>query len=512
MSRIQNATRNIYFGYIGSFVTILLGFISRTIFIHTLGVTYLGVNGLYTNVLSALSLAELGMGTAMNYSLYKPVASKDYEKIKSLMHLYKKAYMWIALIVTIMGIILVPFLKYIIKDPGSITLNELKIYYLIFLFNTVSTYFVAYKYSLVNAEQKGYIQTNINTVTTLISVIAQIMIMLIYKNFLLYLLAGGIIGVVQKIYVSIYLNKLYPYLLDKNSKKLSKEEIEPIKNNIKALILHKIGEVSVFQTDNIIISSFINVTTVGVLLNYNLIISSVGVFISVIFNSVISGFGNLIATENRHRQYEIFNIYRFMGFWIYGFCSLAFIILLSPFITLWIGKEMLIQSSVIYLIIINYYLLGQRIILNNFKTAAGIFSQDKYISIIEAVVNLGLSIILVKLIGLEGVFVGTICSGLVASFTRPYIVYKAIFDRSVFAYYKDSIIYIMSILFSFFILEFIKRRLLIDINYISFTKMFLLVLTIPNIIFYIFFRKRNEFKYLSKYIQTILQKLSKRGK
>jgi len=149
MGRIENAERNIFFGIIGNIVSFILGFISRTVFIHNLSVTYLGVNGLYTNILSVLSLAELGIGTAMNYSLYKPVAENNYETIKTLMQLYKKIYRIIAIIITVAGLILLPFLKFIIKDPGNISQNELFLYYLIFLFNTVSTYFVSYKYSLV---------------------------------------------------------------------------------------------------------------------------------------------------------------------------------------------------------------------------------------------------------------------------------------------------------------------------------------------------------------------------
>lgn len=511
MSRIQNATRNIFFGYIGSMITILLGFLSRTVFIYTLGVTYLGINGLYTNLLSTLSLAELGIGTAMNYSLYKPVAKQDLEKIKALMNLYRKAYLGIAFIITISGLVLVPFLKYIIKDPGDISINDLTIYYLIFLFNTVSTYFVSYKYSLVNAEQKGYIQTNINTVTSIINAIAQVVILLIYKNFLLSLLVTGAIGLVQKIYVNIYLNKLYPYLLDKNIRKLSKEEVKPIKTNIKALIYHKFGEVSIYQTDNIIISTFINVTTVGLISNYNLIITSINGFTNAIFNSVISGFGNLIATESKAKQYYIFKIYRFMGFWVFGFSSIAFAILLSPFISLWIGEDMILPKSVIYLIVINYYFMGERVIVNNFKTAAGVFDQDKYISIIESVVNLVLSVILVKIMGLEGVYIGTICSGLVASSTRPYIVCRTVFNINVSEYYKDSLFYALTVLLSFLILDFIKTKVFIYNTIITFVVMIIFVILIPNMMFFIIYRKKEEFKYVLEHLTLIVHKLKLRN-
>lgn len=502
MSRVNNATKNIFFGYIGNIVTIIISFISRTAFIYTLGATYLGVNGLYTNVLSVLSLAELGIGTAMNYSLYKPIADKDHERIKSLMNVYKKAYTSIAIIVSVMGLILVPFLKYIIKDPGSIGINDLRIYYLIFLFNTVTTYFIAYKYSLVNAEQKSYIQTNINAMTTLITSIFQIIILYVFKSFLLYLLTSAVIGLIQKIYVNKYLNELYPYLLDKDIEDLPEVESIIIKRNIKALIFHKIGDVSVHQTDNILISSFINVTTVGLVSNYNLIITSITGFTNIIFNSVVSGFGNLIATEKVDKQYFIFKVYRFLGFWIYGFSSIAFIILLTPFIELWIGKTMVIENVVIYLVIINYYFTGHRIVINNFKTASGIFDADKYISIIQAVVNLVVSIILVRRIGLTGIYIGTICSGLISSFTRPFIVYKAVFNKSAYEYYKDSIIYIIVISFSLITLEIIKRRLIIGNSVISFIIMTVLVVSIPNIIFYIFFRNREEFNYLVELIKT----------
>lgn len=502
MGRIENASRNIFFGYLGNSVTILLGFISRTIFIYTLGVTYLGVNALYTNVLSVLSLAELGIGTAMNYSLYKPVAERDYEKIKALMRLYKRAYRVIALIVAIIGLLLVPFLKYIIKDPGNIGIIDLMIYFLLFLFNTVSTYFVSYKYSLVNAEQKGYIQLNINAITTLITGVAQIIILLLYKNFLLYLLAAAVIGLIQKIYVNIYLNRLYPYLLDKNVRKLSKEETAPVKKNIVALIYHKIGEVSIYQTDNIIISLFINITTVGIISNYNLIITSVSGFINIIFNSIASSFGNLVATENTDKQFQTFKIYRFLGFWIYGFSSVAFLTLLSPFITLWIGKKMLITDIVIYLIIANYYFLGHRIVINNFKIAAGIFDADKYVSITQAIVNLVLSIVMVKLIGLPGVYFGTICSGLVSTFIKPRIVYRMAFNVNVWDYYKDSLRFIAVIGFAVILLEPLKRTLLVDVTLTTFSIMVACVIVIPNALFYVFFRNRYEYGYLKDILKV----------
>ncbi len=476
----------------------IIQFLSRTIFISTLGIAYLGVNGLYTNVLSVLSLADLGISTAMNYSLYKPVASNDIEFIKRLMKYYQRAYWMIAIVISGFGIALIPLIPLIVKNPGLISNSELIVYYLIFLFNTVSSYFVAYKYSLVNAEQKNYIQTNIQTITTVVTVFFQIIVLFVFKSFLGYLVIGASVNLVQKIFVNSYLNRLYPYLTCKDVKPLSKSERFPIKSNIKALIYHKIGSVSIHQTDNIIISSFINVATVGLISNYNMLMTSINSFINIIFNSVISGFGNLIASENKEHQYMVFKAYRFLGFWVYGFSTLAFYVLMNPFIELWIGKEMLISKDVIILILVNYYFLGHRIVIGNFKTAAGIFEDDKYIAILQAVVNLVVSVILVQSMGLIGVYIGTIVSGLLSTLTKPFIVYRRVFDRSGWEYYKDSIIYILSILVSLFILQWMQNQYLAIVNWSNFVMLMIVVTLIPNMIFFALFHRRIEFQYLSR--------------
>jgi len=502
MGRVDNAVRNVFFGIVGNILTLLLGFILRTVFIHALGVTYLGVNGLYTNVLSVLSLAELGIGTAMNYSLYKPAADNDYEKIKSLMQLYKHLYRVIAIIVAILGLILLPFLTHFIKDPGTISINKLYLFYLIFLFNTVSTYFVSYKTSLVNAHQKYYIQSNINVISLFIVLISQIIVLTIFHNYLFYILTAAILGLIQKIYSNRYYNRLYPYLLDKKMIELPKEDKDQIKKNAIALIYHKIGEISINQTDYIIISSFISIATVGLLTNYNLIITSIIGIVNIIFNSVRSGFGNLIATENKEKQYLLFKVYRFLAFWMYSFVIVALLILTTPFITLWIGKDMTIHYSVLLIIMIDYYFKGYRTVLDNFKSAAGIFEADKYISMLQGAVNLVVSILLVKLIGLEGVFIGTVLSGLIANFTKPFIIYKVIFNKKVETYYKDSIRYTFALSVVYGILIFIKNNILSEITIRSFIIMLFFVIIIPNLCFYLFFSRREEFQYLFSIIKS----------
>ncbi len=506
MGRIQHAAKNIAFGYIGNITSTVLGFVLRTVFIMKLDATLLGINGLYTGVLTMLSLAELGIGTALNYSLYAPVARKDYEKIKSYMLFYKKAYRVIAGIVACIGIILIPFLKYFIKNPGEYGMKELTVYYLIFLFNTVSTYFVAYKYSLVNAEQKNYIQTNVLTITKLVTTVLQLIVLLLTSNFLLYLLTAAAVELIQKIYVNHYLNKRYPYLKEKDVKPLEKEETDEIVSKTKALVCHRVGDVARLQTDSIIISSFIQVSLVGIVDNYTMVINSISGFVNIIFNSVISTFGNLIATESREKQYEIFKVYRFVANWIYGLSAIGFFILLSPLIYLLWGEEWMLGTGVIGLILIDYYFKGDRIVLSNFKTAAGVFEQDKYLALIQGAVNLVISIVLVQYIGLAGIYVGTIVSGLIANITKPFIIYRVCFEKSPGEYFKDmgKQLVIMAIILGIVLPA--SNFILNQITILTFVVVGLMIIVVYNIIFIVVFRKTREFNYLWKIIRGKLRR------
>lgn len=496
MGRVQSAVRNIVFGQIGNLITQLLGFILRTVFIAHLGDTLNGINALYTSILSVLSMAELGVGTALNYSLYKPVAGRDIEKIKSYMQLYKKAYRIIGIVIAALGLAISPFLPYLVKQPEGVGVRDLTLYYFIFLFNTVSTYFVAYKYSLVNAEQKNYIQTNIITVTKMITVTLQIIVILTTGNFYAYLLTAAAVELLQKIFVSFYLNRKYPYLREKNVEKLSKEETGEIITKTKALMFHKVGDVARLQTDSMIISGFINVTLSGFVDNYNMVLNSVANVVNIIFNSVLSSFGNLIATESRQKQYQLFKVYRFAACWIYGFSAIGFSLLLTPLIYLWLGEEKVLAFTVVICILIDYYFKGDRIVLSNFKTAAGVFEQDKYLALIQGVVNLVISIVLVQRIGLVGVYVGTIVSGLIANITKPVIIYKVILDKPVKGYFADSVKYIAVMLVTFGLLLFVKSRIMGTVTILSFGAMFITICIVFNGIFLLLFGRTEEFAYL----------------
>lgn len=504
MSRTRYAVKNIAFGYLSNIVITILGFVLRTVFIYKLDRTLLGVNGLYTNILSVLSLADLGLGTAMNFSLYEPVANKEYKKIAAYMQVFKNAYRIIAIVVAVLGLALVPFLRYIIKDAGNISLEQLQFYYIIFLVNIVSSYLVTYKYSLANAEQKTYIQTNITTITKLITVILQIISLLVWSNFTIYLLTQMAVELGQKIFVNVYLNRKYPYLQESSDYEISKEEKSTIFRNVKALLLHKIGDVARFQTDNIIISAFISVALVGIVDNYNLVITSIAGFVNIIFNSVLASLGNLVATENKSKQYSIFKTYRFLGAWIYGFSAVGFWVLLTPLINLLWGKEFILEVGVVGLILVDYYFKGLRIVLTNYKTAAGIFAEDKYIALIQGAVNLVISVALVNKLGLVGVYVGTVISGLIANLFKPHLIYRKCFDVSVWEYYKDSIKYIASSVLILMISLVIRNRFIDVSTWGGFICMAAVITVLYNAAYLLLFHRNQSFNYLLGTVKRIV--------
>jgi O-antigen/teichoic acid export membrane protein len=356
---------------------------------------------------------------------------------------------------------------------------------------------VAYKYSLINAEQKNYIQTNIITITKIITVFFQIIVVVVTKNFYLFLLTDAAIQLIQKIFVSRFLDNMYPYLKEKNVEKLSKEESDTVWTKTKALVFHKVGDVARLQTDAIIISSFIEVAMAGVVDNYNMIISTVSNFVNIIFNSVISSFGNLIATESKEKQFSMFKVYRFFASWVYGFSCVGFMVLITPLIRIWLGDAWILAPAAVYCILIDYYFKGDRIVLSNFKTAAGVFEQDKYLALIQGAVNLVLSIWLIQTpLGITGVYVGTIVSGLIANITKPIIIYRACFDRNAVQYFIDSAKYLASLIAVLIVCNLISTKVLANLNILTFIIMGIIITVIFNGVYFVLYGRSEEFRYL----------------
>lgn len=500
-TRSSYAIKNVILGYVCTFFMDLLAFANRTVLVWVLGKNYVGINGLFTDVLGILSFAELGIGTALNFSLYKPVAQGDNEKIKSLMRLYKTAYRLIAFVIAIIGLLTLPFLSFVVKDPGNI--GDIHVYYLIFLFNTVTSYFVSYKYSLVNARQENYLFSIINMTTKAVSLCVQLIAVFLFSNYLWYLMAGAVVDLIQKIWIAKYLDHRYPILCEKNVQILEKNEKKKIWKNVRALIWHKIGDVSVHQTDNVIVSAFIDIATVGKVTYYNMFIQTANQLLSVAMNAVVGGLGNAISSESVEKRYELFRAYRFVAFWLYGYVSIGMYFMLSKLIRLLVGEDMLLSNLVLFLILLNFYMMGNRIALNNMKVAGGVFQQDKFVALLQAVVNLVVSIVMVKIIGLPGVYVGTLIQGTLSTIIKPIITYKEMFHTSAIEYFTSGTKYIGSIFIAGCFCWNMDRFLFTGNKFLTFILEIIFISVFVNGVFWLCFRKTREFQYIWRFIRLL---------
>lgn len=508
MSRLENTGKNFVYSFLSTILTAVTSFISRTVFIQTVGVSYLGANSLFANILSMLSLTELGLSSAIGFSLYAPLARQDTATIKSLMRFYKIAYRIIALVIAVLGLLLIPFLDYLIKDGGDI--QHIPFIYIVFLYNTVVSYLFTYKTTLLSADQKGYVMTNMTMVINIVTVVIQTTVLLLWKNYFVYLILGAILSTVQWFFINRRIYALYPYLQDKDVIPLADKERRTIAVNVKALVFHKFGELCINQTDNLIISSFISIAAVGIYNNYYMIVSIINRFAQSIFNAATASLGNLIATESYEKQYKVFKRYNFLGFWIFGWTGLCLYVLLTPFVKLWLGNDFLIDGLTLGLVMINYYLVGMRVTVGNVKMAAGLYAQDQWAPIVQAGINLVVSIIAAMQMGLPGVFLGTVISSIcVPCWYRPLVVYKYAFHKPVREYFSRYFIYLAVTMANVLLVMAINRYIITpaDLPEVAeFLLMSVVCVCVPNCIIIVLFHRAEEFQYLLALATSIFKR------
>ena len=510
-SRTANSIKNILSGFLGQFITTILGFVNRTVFINCLAAEYLGVNGLFTNILSMLSLAELGIGTAIVYALYKPLADKDEKQISKLMNFYSKAYTTIGIVIFILGILLMPFLHIIIKDEPNIV-ESIYLIYFIYLFNTSISYFFSYKSSLIIADQKNYIISLISYGVNIFQTVFQIIVLYTTKNFLLYLIVQSICVVINNVLISVVADKNYPFIKENKTLKLGKNEIKDLISNVKALVIVKISGILVNNTDNIIISYFSGLKTVGLCSNYTLLINIINTVLNQIFNGITASVGNLNAKEDDKVKKHFFDLLNFCNFWLYGFCSICIVLLINDVITLWIGERYVLPIQIPIILAVNFYMVGMQSAVWTYKNTMGIFRQGRYILFFTAGINLVLSVYLGNKMGLFGILLATAIARLFTNtWMDPYVVYKYGLKSNAIEYLVKYIKFIWILIFTgsitFYLCNFIGFNI-----YISFLLKLIICIILPNTIFLIIFGKSKEFRYLYLKIKDLfLQYKNKKG-
>ncbi len=416
---------------------ILLGFVTRKIFVDSVGVEYLGLNGLLQNILGIMTLLEGGFATSVVYNMYKPLAEDDRPRILALLQLYRKVYRYIAGGVFLCGLAIYPFIGYLIKDADG--LSYVSVVYFIFLFNSLIQYFTAYKWSIINASQKNYKLTVINLVYQVGLNLGKMAILYYTKNYILYLVVEALLGVGYNIAIVMKANQLFPYIVTKVKYAVEPEVKKNIITNMKALFLHSLGGYFMHSTDNIVVSAFIGVGIIGLWSNYTLLTTTVNSFVTQTLNSFSESVGHLIASESKQKVYEVFKTIFFVNFIVVSIPVILMWATLSPFISWWLGSEYELSSVIVGIVLINFYINGMRSSALTFKTKSGIFVKDRWTPLLQGLINLVLSLLLVQRFGLSGVLVATGISILSIGFWQwPRLCYKYVFDqplRKYFAHY-----------------------------------------------------------------------------
>ena len=440
MSRTSNIKRNLLFNAVKYTTQIVLQFVLRTILIYLMGAEYLGLNGLFTNIFTFLNLAELGIGSAIVFNMYKPIADGDTEKVKSLQSLYKKFYYIISIIVVVLGLLLIPALRFLINGEVSVDIN-IYVLYILYLINTLIGYLSAHKRSLLFAYQRNDIENKVKTICLFGMSIIQIIALFSLRNYYIYFSVSILFTAIECVLIHISANKLFPDIngcaepLDPKTKK-------DIYKNISALSMHKIGGVVVFSTDNILISAIIGIVVLGAYSNYYMIVSTIAGIFSLFTNALASSVGSLIASSDKEYVYKKYKQLNFIFSFLSAFTTICLIVLLQPFVKLWTGGGVyILNMSSVILMCVSYYIIRIRACNGIFKDSAGLFYQNRFSPILEAVSNLVLSIILGYWIGVNGIIIGTIISGIIAPiWSEPLILFKHYFKKSVWNYFKTFII------------------------------------------------------------------------
>lgn len=430
MGRTRRAFLNIIWGFIEKMITLICPFIIRTIMIYKLGNEYLGLNGLFTSILQVLSLAELGFGDAIVFSMYKPIIENDNKMLSALLNLYKKVYRIIGMVILCVGLLILPFITKFVKGgyPGEVNIYVL---YCIYLFNTVISYFLfAYKESLLKAHQRNDVNSRILSGCNIVMYVLQIIVLLLFSNYYLYIIIMPVTTIVLNCVRSLLVKKMYPQIVCEGH--IEKDAVIGLSKRIIGLTLNKLAQVCRNSFDSIIISSFLGLVILARYQNYYYIISALSVMVSIITTAVGAGIGNSIAAETVEKNYSDYKEFLFIYNWIACFCTVCMLCLYQPFIELWVGKSNVLPLSTVILCCIYFYMMKLGDVAAVYRQAAGIWWEDKFRPIVESVVNLAVNIVLVKYIGVDGVLVSTIISIVCINIPwATYVLFKVYFKMSI---------------------------------------------------------------------------------
>ena len=508
-SRTKNSSRNAITGVFSQCLFIVLKFVCRTVFIQNLGVEYLGINGLFSNILSLLSIAELGFDTAITFRLYKPVKDADVISVQKYLVFFKQVYYLIGGFIFILGLLIIPFLSFFIKDYDSLEILGINasFLFLLFLLQSVSTYFFyAYRSVVLRVRQEQYKLDLVKIVTTILSCVSQIAVLIFLKDFIAYVICVTLFNVIENVANGILSKRLYPTYFDKNKNRLNILEKRELFKDCAALFVYKINGVVMKATDNIVLSSMIGLAIVGYYSNYIIIIGSISGLLQKGLSATKDSIGNLFVSDTLERKYFIFEVMNFLVFVTYGAAGLCIALGSNYFITCWLGEDFIIPQPFSILLGIELLLTGLKQNLAQMRHVSGIFQQMWFRPILGSVINVVASIILVNFWGISGVICGTLLAAIFANLLiDPLLIHRYSFNNihRPSYYYKKNGLFLVVLFFISFFDYYLCKALLPNHSIASLIGIILIVLvTVPSL-FFLVFNKRPECKYVVSKLSSI---------
>ena len=505
-TRTEYSLLNIATGIGGYALNTILGIVCRVVFTKALSADYLGINGLFTNILSMLSLAELGIGSAIVYALYKPLAENDQDKITALVQFYGKCYRIIGCVVAVIGIALSPFLDLLIREKPVIK-EDLRLIYFLYLFNTASTYFFSYRSSLISAAQQHYIVSGISYIIMILQSVLQIIWLLCTHEYIGYLIISSIGTFIFNLTISGIAKKKFPYITRKDAPGLAKDERNKLVKNVRALTVWKLSGLLVNSTDNIIITYFKGLAAVGFASNYTMLSGTLNSLVNLLFNGIGASIGNLNAVESKEKRRSMFYTINLANFWMFGWAAIGMFVVSSDLVLLLFGEKYVLPRNIPLVIALNFYMVGIQNAVWSFQNAMGLFRQGRYMLLLTAAINLGCSIWLGTYWGLFGILIATAISRLLTNtWYDPYKVFRYGFGESVIPYYRTRIYYLMILVITgsvcYFLGSIVSGSILVNVVY-----KFAVCCIVPNAVFWLLFHRKNEYQYYRALISRILKKL-----
>ena len=506
-SRTHNALKNSIFTLICQIVGLVVGFIGRTVLTNILGAEYLGINGLFANVLSILSFAELGIGSTLVYRLYKPVANEDRARIAALIKLYKRIYEVIIVLIIFLGIVIIPFLKYIVDAPD--VKENLILLYLLYLADTIITYAFVYKKAILTADQKQYIISLFNQLFNIAANVIQCIALALTHDFILYLLIKIICNLLNNITCSLYAQKKYLYISPKETGAIDKAEIDGLKKDAKGLFLTKIASTAFGSTDNIFISAFMGIGYVGILSNYTMIISIINSIINSIFESITASIGNLNVTGDFEKTEQVLHRLYFINASFYSYVCIGMTLLIQDFVMhIWLSEEYYLSMFIVITAFVELFFRSLHFPIYTTRNSLGLFSQYKVLFAVSALLNLALDAVLIVPLGIAGLFIATIiCRGItyIADITA---VYKYGFKKKPTQYYKNAAIWTAFTVVLGTVLYFIVGLITVT-GIAGFIMKFILITAAYFLVYFLAFRKNKCFRFFIDLSRTMMNRRKK---